>query len=64
VYCSRNIIQVIKSRRIRWVGNVARIGDRKGHTRFWWEDLGERVNLEDLDVDESSRGGMGMHGLD
>ena len=43
---------------------MARMGDRKGHTRFWWGDLRERVNLEDLAVDESSRGGMGMHGLD
>ena len=63
LYSSANIILVIKSRRIRWVGHVARMGDRKGHTRFWWGGLGERVNLEDLGVDESSRGGMGMHGL-
>ena len=36
----------------------------KEHTRFWWGHLGERVNLVDLGVDESSRGGMRMHGLD
>jgi len=34
LHSSPNIILVIKSRRIRWVGNVARMGDRKGHTRF------------------------------
>ena len=26
LYCSSNIIRVIKSRRMRWVGYVARIG--------------------------------------
>jgi hypothetical protein len=30
LYCSPNIILVIKSRRIRRVGHVARMGDRKG----------------------------------
>jgi len=63
LYSSPNIILVIKSRRIRWVRHVARMGDRRGHTRFWWGDLGERVIFEDLGVDESSRGGVGIHGL-
>jgi len=35
---------VIKIRRIRWVGNMARMGD-KG---FWWENLRERDSFEDL----------------
>jgi len=30
MYASPNIIRVIKSRRIRWVGNVTRTGERKG----------------------------------
>jgi hypothetical protein len=30
LYCSRNIIRVIKSRRIKWVLHVARIGERRG----------------------------------
>ena len=30
LYCSPNIIQVIKSRRMRWVGNVAHMGERRG----------------------------------
>ena len=30
LYTSLNIVQVIKSRRMRWVGNVARTGDRRG----------------------------------
>jgi hypothetical protein len=29
LYCSPNIIWVIKSRRMRWVGHVARMGDEK-----------------------------------
>jgi hypothetical protein len=30
LYCSPNIIRVIESRRLRWVGYVARMGERKG----------------------------------
>ena len=29
-YSSPNIVRVIKSRRIRWTVNVARLGDRRG----------------------------------
>jgi hypothetical protein len=29
-YSSTNITRVIKSRRLRWAGHVARMGDRKG----------------------------------
>jgi len=28
LYCSPNIVRVIKSRRMRWVGHVARMGGR------------------------------------
>jgi len=35
-YCSPNIIRMIKSRRIRWAGHVARIGRREVYTGFWW----------------------------
>jgi hypothetical protein len=54
LYCSHNIVWVIKSRRMRWGGNVACMGDRKGsyrvlvgkldgkrplgRARFRWED--------------------------
>jgi hypothetical protein len=34
LYSSPNIIWVIKSRRIRWVGHVAHMG-REVHTGFW-----------------------------
>jgi hypothetical protein len=30
LYCSPNIVRVIKSRRIRWAGNVACMGQRRG----------------------------------
>ena len=30
LYCSTNIVRVIKSRRMRWAGHVARMGERRG----------------------------------
>ena len=30
MHCSPYIVRVIKSRRMRWAGNVARMGDRRG----------------------------------
>jgi hypothetical protein len=30
MYCSRNNVRVIKSRRMRWVGYVARLGEERG----------------------------------
>jgi hypothetical protein len=33
LYSSPNIIWVIKSRRLRWVGHVARMGERRGAYR-------------------------------
>ena len=30
LYCSPNIVRVIKSRRMRWTGHVARMGEEKG----------------------------------
>jgi hypothetical protein len=34
LYSSPNIVQVKKSRRMRWEGYVARMGDRRGVYRF------------------------------
>ena len=30
LYCSPNIVRVIKRRRMRWAGHVARMGEEKG----------------------------------
>jgi len=30
LYCSPNIVRVIESRRMRWAGHVARMGERRG----------------------------------
>jgi len=45
LYSSPNIIRVIKSRRRRWVGHVARM---EMHTVCWWGDLRKRYHFEDL----------------
>jgi len=33
LYCSTNIVRVIKSRRMRWAGHVARMGKSRGMYR-------------------------------
>jgi hypothetical protein len=38
LYSSPNIVRMIKSRRMRWTGHVARIGDGRG---FGWGDRRE-----------------------
>jgi hypothetical protein len=35
LYCSPNIVPVIKSRRMRRAGHVARVGRREAYTGFW-----------------------------
>ena len=68
LYSSPNIIRVIKSRRMRWAGHVARMGERRGVYRILvgkpegkrplgrhrriWED-----NIK-MDVQEVGCGGM------
>jgi len=34
LYCSPNIVRVIKSKRMRWAGHVARMGERRGLYRI------------------------------
>jgi hypothetical protein len=50
LYSSPNIITVIKSRRMRWAGHVARKGDRCIQD-FWLGYLRERGHLGNLGVD-------------
>ena len=63
LYCSRNIVRVIKSRKMRWTGNVACMGERigvyrvlvgkpegkrpLGRTRRGWED-NIKMNLQEV----------------
>ena len=35
LYCSPNIVRVIKWRRMRWTGHVARMGEERGVYRFF-----------------------------
>jgi hypothetical protein len=51
LYSSQNIIRVIKLRRMRWEGHLARMGKREVHTLFWCGDLREGNHLEDPVVD-------------
>ena len=52
LYCSPNIIRMIKSR--RWAGHVARVGREEVYTGFWWGNLRERDHLDDPGVDGST----------
>jgi hypothetical protein len=50
LYCSPNIVRVIKSRRKILLGHVARMGDRyiRG---FCWESLKKRAHVQDISGD-------------
>ena len=50
LYSSPNIIWVFKSRRMRWVGHVACMGEWKGAYRTLVQKVMEREHLEDLDT--------------
>jgi hypothetical protein len=42
LYCLAKIVPVIKSRRMRWAGHIARMEESGAYKRFWWEDLSKR----------------------
>jgi hypothetical protein len=42
LYSSPSIIRIIKSRRMRWTGHVARMGRRGTRIDCWWESQRER----------------------
>jgi hypothetical protein len=71
LYCSQNFVRVIKSRRMRWMGHVARMGRGEAYTGFWWRNLRERDHLEDPGVDGRTvlrwifkKWDVGVHGMD
>ena len=51
LYCSHNIVRVIKSRRMRWAGHVARMGEERGVYRVLVGKPEERRPLGDLGVE-------------
>jgi len=51
LYSSPNIVQLIKSRIMRWARHVARMGDERGCIGSWWGNRWERDHSEDLGVD-------------
>jgi hypothetical protein len=51
LYCSENNIRVIKSRRMRSAGHVARMGEMRNATQFLLGSLKGRYLSEDLGVD-------------
>ena len=45
-YSSPNIVLVIKSRRMRWVGHVTLLGEERGRIGSWWRNRRERATGE------------------
>ena len=51
LYSSPNIVRVIKSRRMRWTGHVARMGEERECIGSWWGNRREGDHWGDLGVD-------------
>ena len=51
LYSSPNIVRLIKSRRIRWAGHVARMGEERVCIGCWWGNRRERDQWGGLGVD-------------
>jgi hypothetical protein len=50
LYSSPSIIRMIKSRRMRWAGCVARMGAKRKHIGYCWESQKKRDHWGDQDV--------------
>jgi hypothetical protein len=50
LYSAPSIIRMIKSRRMRWAGHVARMGEKRNAYRILVESQKVRDHWEDLDV--------------
>jgi hypothetical protein len=46
LYYSRNVIRVIKSRRMTWAGHVARMGGGQANTGYWRRNLWKKIPFE------------------
>lgn len=46
VYSSSDIIRIIKPRRLRWVGHMACMGEKKHTEGFGWESRKKDTTLE------------------
>jgi hypothetical protein len=55
LYCSANIIKRIRSRRMRWAGHVARMGEERNVYTVLMESQKERNHLDDQGVDGRMR---------
>jgi hypothetical protein len=51
LYSSPSIIRIIKSRRMKYAGNVACMGIRGMHIGLWWEIQKQRDHQEEGDID-------------
>jgi len=51
LYSLPNTLQVIKSRRMRWAGHVAHMGDRRDAKRVKWGNNKQRDYLQELGID-------------
>jgi hypothetical protein len=51
LYSSPDIIRQIKSRRMRWTGHRARMGEGRNLYMVWWESPKEEDHLKDQGVD-------------
>jgi hypothetical protein len=51
LYCSPNIVRVIKSGRVKWAGHVERMGEGRGVYRIFVGNLRERDHWGDPGID-------------